>query len=340
MTTSAAAAPAASAPSTAIPSTLDTPAARSASTMPGASVLSACQRPSLRTSVLAAPSAPASGETVSATAMPTSLSGMVNDRPTHSGPRLATRSGSSVSAHSIAMYRQSRSPAAAYPELWITGESEWPTGLPATAARHIFAPARAASEAILPGGRDVAQVLVVVGGEGGVAFLVDAHEVEPVPLRRVDCGGERVLARVADGPRRQPGHPVRAVRVLGVGQLRRAQPVLARQPVELAPVVGTRVELQLHRLVEPVVHDPGDLAQVFRHARLALHQRRGDQDLERRDPFLLGDLGGRHSGVEGVGLGIQEAFDALDALLLVRTVEPEVGHAQRDRILGRCLQLG
>ena len=72
--------------------------------MPGMSVLSACQAPSgRRTSVFAAPTAVAAGEAVAARVSPTSLSGMVSDRPAHSGPSPATSSPSSASAHSIAV---------------------------------------------------------------------------------------------------------------------------------------------------------------------------------------------------------------------------------------------
>ena len=90
------------------------PASRSAATMPGTSVLSARQLPSgWWTRVFAAPTAAAIGLTAVATVSPTSLSGMVSDSPAHSGPRPATKAGRSASAHSIAVYDQPVSPAAA-----------------------------------------------------------------------------------------------------------------------------------------------------------------------------------------------------------------------------------
>jgi hypothetical protein len=102
------------APSTVTAAPSRTPAPRSTATMPATSVLSAYQEPSRRrTRVLAAPTAAATGETSPATASATSLSGMVSDNPAHSGPSPATRSASSTSAHSIAVYDQPVSPAAA-----------------------------------------------------------------------------------------------------------------------------------------------------------------------------------------------------------------------------------
>src|SRR5205814_1901897 len=83
----------------------------------------------------AAPRAAATGATWSATCSATALSGMVSDSPAHSGPSATTSSASSASAHSTAVYRQPASPAAAYPALWMTGDSECAIGLPSTAAR-------------------------------------------------------------------------------------------------------------------------------------------------------------------------------------------------------------
>ncbi|RAO58565.1 hypothetical protein PSN01_02891 [Micromonospora saelicesensis] len=81
--------------------------------MPATSVLSAYQEPSgRRTNVLAAPTAAATGDAASATASAASLPGMVTDNPAHSGPRPATRSGSSAAAHSIRVYDHPVSPAA------------------------------------------------------------------------------------------------------------------------------------------------------------------------------------------------------------------------------------
>ena len=83
-------------------STRVSPASRSAETMPATSVLSARLPPAGgNTSVFAAPTASASGDTLSATVRATRLSGIVSDRPAHSGPMLSTRLGSPASSHSI-----------------------------------------------------------------------------------------------------------------------------------------------------------------------------------------------------------------------------------------------
>ncbi len=77
-----------------------TPAPRSAATIPATSVLSANRRPPVSTRVLAAPVAAASGDTSDATSSATRLSGMVSERPAHSGPSPATNPGSPASSHS------------------------------------------------------------------------------------------------------------------------------------------------------------------------------------------------------------------------------------------------
>ena len=73
--------------------------------MPATSVLCACLPPAGpaagNTSVFAAPTASASGDTSSATVSATRLSGIVSDRPAHSGPMLSTRPGRPGSPHSI-----------------------------------------------------------------------------------------------------------------------------------------------------------------------------------------------------------------------------------------------
>lgn len=102
------------APSTVTAAPGRTPAADSTSTMPVTSVLSAYHEPSgRRTNVLAAPTAAATGDVSSATASAASLPGMVTDSPAHSGPRPATSAGSSCAPHSIRVYDQPSSPAAA-----------------------------------------------------------------------------------------------------------------------------------------------------------------------------------------------------------------------------------
>src|SRR5439155_26069550 len=100
-------------PSTAMVGASCAPAERSASTIPGASVFSAYQPPPRGTSVLAAPSAPATGDTAVATRTATSLSGIVSDRPAHVPSKPATNPASSDSAHSTAVYSQPVNPAAA-----------------------------------------------------------------------------------------------------------------------------------------------------------------------------------------------------------------------------------
>ena len=81
------------------------PASRSAATRPATSVLSArlpsAGPPGGNTSVFAAPTAFASGDTSSAMARATRLSGIVSDKPAHSGPMPSISGGSPGSSHSI-----------------------------------------------------------------------------------------------------------------------------------------------------------------------------------------------------------------------------------------------
>src|SRR5437763_2998371 len=299
------------APRTATVSTVDSPTDRSASTIPGASVLSAPQPWGWRTNVFAAPNAAATGVTSSATTSATSLSGMVNDSPAHSGPRPATRPASSASAHSIAVYRQPVSPAAAYPALCSTGDSECAIGLPRTAARRTLSRSAACPAARCawtdgrrgasadtdghPGRPRLTGLLADVGvrlGERRVARRVDGQEVVEVRGRRVDRGAERVVARVADRSRRQPRLVVGVVRVVRVVQLRLGQlaGVLGRPAADPQPVVDRTVQPEAvarEVLVRPVVEHPGHPAHVLREHRLHLRDRGDDQRLVRRDSQIL-----------------------------------------------------
>ena len=86
------------APITTARSTAAAPSSRSDSSIPATSVFTASQPDGRRTSVFAAPIAAVSAATSSATSSATRLSGIVNDRPTHSGPRPATNSGRPASS--------------------------------------------------------------------------------------------------------------------------------------------------------------------------------------------------------------------------------------------------
>src|SRR5690606_10646088 len=271
--------------------------APTASTMPGASVLSARHRPSgSRSRVLAAPNVAASGVTSSATATATCFSGIVSDRPAHSGPSPATSGASSSSPQSMASYDHPSSPAAAYPARWITGDSEWATGRPATAARlSTSRPASAApqTDAVLARDPLVLLVLGVGGGERRLTGLwVDQHEEQPVALGRLQRGLQGRPAGAVDGPGWPPVVGVRAVPVVRVVEdlmchLAGGHALLAAGQ---QPVVGGDVHLQPHeRPVDPVVRHPRHLGQVRLDAGLGLRDGRGDQRLVRGDAAL-----GRH----------------------------------------------
>ena len=77
-----------------------TPSSASAPVTPSTSVQSACQPVPERTRVLAAPTALARSVQVSAAASATSLSGIVTDSPTHSGPKPFSSPGKPASSHS------------------------------------------------------------------------------------------------------------------------------------------------------------------------------------------------------------------------------------------------
>ena len=80
--------------------------------MPATSVFSTRRTPAPNNSVLAAPTAWASGETSSATSMASLFKGIVSDQPTHSGPVPRSVSGKACSSHSIRSYRQLVRPSA------------------------------------------------------------------------------------------------------------------------------------------------------------------------------------------------------------------------------------
>src|SRR5690606_18630127 len=265
--------------------------APSASTMPGASVLSARHRPSAsRTSVLAAPNVAASGATSSATDTATSFSGIVSDRPTHSGPSPATSGARSGSPQSIASYDHPSSPAAAYPARWITGDNEWATGRPATAARFgTFRPASAVPQldAVLAGDPLVLLVLLIGDGERRLPGLrVDQHEEQPVAVGRLHRGLQGRQAGAVDGTGWPPLVGVRAVQVVRVpedlvGHVAGRHSLLAAGQ---QAVVGGDVHLQRHeRLVDAVVRHPRHLRHVRLDAGLGLRDGRGDQRLVRGD---------------------------------------------------------
>ena len=94
------------APSTTPVEPPEKPFSRNDPTTPSTSVQSACHPESVRTNVFAAPTAVARGVTDEATARAARLVGIVQDRPTHSGPNDATSAATPGSSHSRRPYGQ------------------------------------------------------------------------------------------------------------------------------------------------------------------------------------------------------------------------------------------
>src|ERR1019366_7937263 len=279
-----------------------TPASVSAAAMPATSVLKPCREPPVKTIVLAPATCVTTGSTVSSSGSTASFSGMVSDRPAQSGPQLRTRPGKRPSSHSIASYSQPVRPSAAYAARCSTGDSEWPTGEPRTAALNGSASACSGGPAL---GLVLGEHRRAVGELGETGLRVHRHEVRPVPWGRMQRCLDRRLARAVNGPRRQAQ--------VNKGVVRRVHVQLRSSKQEAEPMQRIEhgaVQSQVHFRVQPVVDNPGDLPVVAGTSALRLEQAGHDDDLTRGELLLRGrrrEIDARRLLVETLDQGLQDA---------------------------------
>ena len=245
-----------------------------ADTAPGTSVLKPVRRRLSSRTVLAAPASCAHSSSESTSGTTALFSGIVSDSPRQVASSDSTKARSPEDSISTASYVQS-SPRCLYAARCSAGDNECVIGDPRTAQRMLAGSAVFTGLAVLLQLRDPLLVLGVRRGEAGGVVLVVRDEVEPVAVRRVERGLDRLLARRPDRPGRQPGVLVGVVR-RGVRPLRRSGPHIAGT---LAHVGNGRVQLQRHVLLHPVVEHPRDLRIVLRLVRLVLEDARHGQDL-------------------------------------------------------------
>ena len=144
--TTACAAPPPPATTTSRPSIERSSTASTAAWNPGASLLKPTSRPSsLRTMLLTAPIACASGSTSSTNSATTCLYGAVTPRPSQSRPRAAAIAPSTSSGSSSRRMYSASIPAAANAALCMTTEWRRRSGLPRRATRRVTTPRRPGS---------------------------------------------------------------------------------------------------------------------------------------------------------------------------------------------------